>query len=252
MAEKKEKKLVAASEESKLARDMKQQQSEEEAPVRKKQAAPVDPGKAKGLRIWAVVLWLVAFALELCALLVFLGKLDLKFVGQMAQLIGFLVLDFAACVAAAQLWKKANHLDPVSEENKFKFWLWNNMGLVALAFCFFPFIIMVLTNKKADKRTKTIATIAAVICLALGGLISYDWNPVSSEMKEAAVQALQGETVYWSTFGKVYHTHQDCPHLNRSEQLTYGSVEEAIANNRVRLCKTCAKEDGINGVALDE
>ena len=127
------------------------------------------------------------------------------------------------------------------------------MGLIAMALCFFPFIILVLTNKDADKKTKTIATVAAVICLLIGGAASYDWNPVSEEQKAAALDVLGTQTtVYWTTFGKVYHTHDDCSHLNRSETLTYGTVEQAIANNRVRLCKTCANRDNISGVTTDE
>ena len=243
MATKKEKKLVAASENSELV-------SEKESVRKIKQAEPV--GNAGPKRVIAVVLWLVALALEVCALFVFLGKLDLKFMPQLYQLIAFLVLDLIAVIVGAQFWKKANHIDPVSEENQVKFWLWNNMGLIAMAICFFPFIILVLTNKDADKKTKTIATVAAIICLLIGGVASYDWNPVSEEMKNAAVDALGGETVYWSRFGKVYHTHTDCPHLNQTETLTYGSIEEAIAAGRVRLCKTCASKDGIEGVATGD
>ena len=215
-----------------------------------KEAKPV--GNAGGYRIGAVLCWIAALALEVGALMVFLGKLDLRFIGQIAQLIGFLVLDLILVVLGAQLWKKANHIDPVSEKNQVKFWLWNNMGLIVCAVCFVPFAILVLLNKDADKKTKTIATVAAVICLLIGGVASYDWNPVSVEQKEAAVDVLGGETVYWSTFGKVYHTHDDCSHLNQSEQLTYGTVEQAIAANRVRLCKTCANRDNIAGVVTED
>lgn len=248
MAEKKEKKYVAASEDSKKARQSKQVPNEDVVRA-VKEAEPV--GNAKPLRIGAVALWVLALVFEVLALMVFLGKVDLRFIPQIPQLIIFLVLDLIAVIVGAQLWKKANHIDPVSEANQFKFWLWNNMGVIAMAICFFPFIILVLTNKEADKKTKTIATVAAVICLLIGGVASYDFNPVSSEMKEAAMDVLGSETVYWTTFGKVYHTHDDCSHLNQSETLTYGTVEEAIAANRVRLCKTCANRDGISGVATE-
>ena len=252
MAEKKEKKYVAASEESKKNRETPKQTTTKEAEDTTRKVKEAKPnGNPKTLRIIAFVLWVLALAFEVCALFVFLGKIDLKFISQIAQLILFLVLDLAAVIAGAQFWKKANHIDPASEANQVKFWLWNNMGIIALAICFFPFIILVLTNKDADKKTKTIATVAAVICLLIGGVASYDWNPVSVEQKEAAVDVLGSETVYWSTFGKVYHTHDDCSHLNRSETLTYGTVEEAIANNRVRLCKTCASRDGITGVVTE-
>ena len=248
MAEKKEKKYVAASEDSKKARQTKQVPNEDVVRA-VKEAEPV--GNAKPLRIGAVALWVLALVFEVLALMVFLGKVDLRFIPQIPQLIIFLVLDLIAVIVGAQLWKKANHIDPISEANQFKFWLWNNMGVIAMAICFFPFIILVLTNKEADKKTKTIATVAAVICLLIGGVASYDFNPVSSEMKEAAMDVLGSETVYWTTFGKVYHTHDDCSHLNQSETLTYGTVEEAIAANRVRLCKTCANRDGISGVATE-
>ncbi len=238
MAEKKKKTYVAADTEVKS-----------EQP--RKEAKPV--GNAKGKRVAAVICWIIALALQVCALMVFLGKLDLKFTTQIIQLVGFLVLDLIFVIIGAQFWKKANHIDPVSEKDKTKFWLWNNMGVIACAFCFFPFVILVLLNKDSDKKTKTIATVAALICLAIGGLASYDWNPVSEEMKEAAIDVLgDSTTVYWTTFGKVYHTHDDCPHLNQSETLTYGTVEQAIANNRVRLCKTCAKKDNLTGLATEE
>ena len=244
MAQKKEKKYVAADDTQKT--EVTRQQV-------RKEAKEVDKGSVTGLRIGAVVLWLVALALEVCALMVFVGKLDLRFMSQIAQLIAFLVLDLIAVIVGAQLWKKANHIDPVSEKNQVKFWLWNNMGLIAMAICFFPFIILVLTNKEADKKTKTIATVAAVICLLIGGVASYDFNPVSEEQKAAAMDILGDQTtVYWTTFGKVYHTHDDCSHLNQSEQLTFGTVEQAIANNRVRLCKTCAKRDNITGVTTED
>ncbi|MCR4632499.1 MAG: hypothetical protein K5648_00055 [Erysipelotrichaceae bacterium] len=248
MAEKKEKKYVAASEDSKKAKEARAAVSEGTTRA-VKEAKPV--GNPTPLRIGAVCLWALALVFEVLALMVFLGKVDLKFMPQIPQLIAFLVLDLIAVIVGAQLWKKANHIDPVSEANQVKFWLWNNMGLIAMAICFFPFIVLVLTNKEADKKTKTIATVAAVICLLIGGVASYDFNPVSSEQKEAAMDVLGSETVYWTTFGKVYHTHDDCSHLNQSETLTYGTVEEAIAANRVRLCKTCANRDGISGVATD-
>ena len=238
MAEKKTKTYVAA--------DAKTKEAAEQV---RKQAKPV--GNAKACRIWAIVCWIAAFAFEVCALLVYLGKLDLRFVGQIAQLIAFLVLDLVLVIVGSTLWKKANHIDPASKKDAFKFWLWNNLGLIATAIAFVPFAILALTNKNADKKTKTIATVAALICLAIGGLASYDFNPVSSEEKAAAVDVLGEGTVYWSTFGKVYHTHDDCSHLNVSEQLTYGTVAEAIAANRVRLCKTCANRDGITTVTTD-
>ena len=241
MAEKKTKKFVSADSGKETA-----------APEKKakvvKEAAPV--GNAGGLRGGAVALWVLAIVMEVLALLVVIGKINLKFMPTMYQLIAFLVLDLIFVIIGAQLWKKANRIDPVSEANKLKFWLWNNMGVIVCVIAFVPIIILMLTNKNLDKKTKTIATVVAVIALLIGGVCSYDFNPVSEEQQQAAIEAVSGD-VFWAPFGKVYHTHEDCQALNQSDTLTYGTVEQAIAANRTRLCSFCAKNDNITGVVTD-
>ena len=212
------------------------------------QAAPV--GNATGLRVGAIILWVFAIVFEVLAILVLFGKINLKFMPQMYQLILFLVLDLACVIVGSQLWKKANHIKPASKKNPFLFWLWNNMGVVVCAFAFLPFIVLVLTNKDVDKKTKTVAIVAAAIALLIGGAASIDYNPVSLEEQQAAMETISDD-VYWSPFGKVYHTHDDCQALNQSEQLTYGTVEQAIAAGRTRLCSFCAKRDAITGVTTD-
>ncbi len=212
-------------------------------------AAPV--GNATGLRIGAIILWVVAIAFEILALLVVLGKVDLKFMSQLAQLIVFLVLDLACVIIGAQLWKKANRIKPASEKNPLTFWLWNNMGVIVCVLAFIPFIIVLLTNKDIDKKTKAIALVVAIVALLIGGVSSYDFNPVSAEQQQAAMEAINSD-VFWTRFGHVYHTHDDCQALNHSEELTYGTVEQAIAANRTRLCSFCAKRDDITGVVTDD
>ncbi|MBR1457021.1 MAG: hypothetical protein IJ594_07685 [Oscillospiraceae bacterium] len=241
MAEPKKKKIVSADTGEEVAAGSKKRP----AAV---QAAPV--GNATGLRVGAIILWVFAIVFEILGVLVLFGKINLKFMPQMYQLILFIVLDLACVIIGSQLWKKANHIKPASEKNPTLFWLWNNMGVIVCAFAFVPFIILLLTNKNVDKKTKTIATVAAIIALLIGGATSIDYNPVSAEQQEAAMEAIVDD-VYWSPFGKVYHTHDDCQALNQSEQLTYGTVEQAIAEGRTRLCSFCAKRDAITGVATD-
>ncbi|MDR9824620.1 hypothetical protein RCJ22_03255, partial [Vibrio sp. FNV 38] len=137
-------------------------------------------------------------------------------------LIAFIVLDLICVVVAGQLWKKANHIKPASEKNKFLFWLWNNMGVIVGAFAFLPFIILILADKNTDKKTKTIAVVAAAIALLIGGAASIDYNPVSQEQQAAAMSAIS-EEVYWAPFGKVYHTDMDCQALNHSDTLVKGT-----------------------------
>ena len=208
-------------------------------------------GNAKGLRIGAIILWAFAIVFEVLAVLVLAGKINLTFLPMMWQLIVLLVLDLACVIVGSQFWKKANHIDPASEANPTKFWLWNNMGVIVCVVAFVPLVILMLANKNLDKKTKAICTVVAIIALLIGGVSSYDFNPVSAEEKEAAVEALGDEQVYWAPFGKVYHTHEDCSSLNQSETLTVGTVEQAIAANRTRLCYFCAQQDNITGVTTD-
>lgn len=205
-----------------------------------KEAAPV--GNSAGYRVGAVVLWLAAIALEVLALFIYLGKFNLKIMPTTVQIVLALVLDLVCVIVGSQLWKKANHIKPASEKNPFLFWLWNNMGVIVCAFAFIPFVILALKDKNADKKTKAIATVAAIIALMIGGLASYDWDPISDEEKQAQMEAVNTD-VFWSPFGKVYHTSEDCHSLNKSDTLTKGSVEEAIADGRTRLCLNCEKRD---------
>ncbi|MBQ6312800.1 MAG: hypothetical protein IJI30_05950, partial [Lachnospiraceae bacterium] len=51
---------------------------------------------------------------------------------------------------------------------------------------------------------------------------------------------------------KCYHTHDDCQSFSQSEQLTKGTVEQAIAANRTKFCSFCAKRDDITNVKTDD
>lgn len=243
MAEPKKKKIIAADTGKEVEAGSKKKTGG------RKKAAPV--GNATGLRVGAIALWVVAVALEVVAYLMLIGKISFTFMPTVTQIIIALVIDLVCVIIGSQLWKKANHIKPASEKNKFLFWLWNNMGLIVCTIAFLPFVILALTNKDTDKKTKTIATVVAVIALLIGGVASYDFNPVSEEQQQAAIEAIS-EDVYWSPFGKVYHTHEDCQSLNQSDTLTYGTVEKAIAANRTRLCAFCARKDNIEGVVTDE
>jgi hypothetical protein len=177
MAEPKKKKLTAST-----------------AAKTKKEAAPV--GNATGLRIGAVALWVVAIALEVVAYLMLIGKINLTFMATLTQVIIALVLDLVCVIVGSALWKKANHIKPASEKNKLLFWLWNNMGLIVSTIAFLPFVILALTNKDADKKTKTIATVVAAVALLIGSAASIDYNPVSEEQQTAAIEAINTDVIY--------------------------------------------------------
>ena len=241
MAEEKKKKIISADTGEEI------KPGEQTKPA-VQAAKPV--GNATGLRIGAIILWVAAIAFEILALLVVLGKITIVRPSTLVQLIILIVLDLACVIIGAQLWKKANHIRPASEKNPFLFWLWNNMGVVVCVIAFVPIIIVMLANKNLDKKTKVIAVVVAIIALLIGGVASYDFNPVSQEQLAAAEEAITGD-VYWSPYGHVYHTRLTCQALNHSDQLTQGSVEQAVAANRTRLCSFCAKHDQITGVVTD-
>ena len=209
-----------------------------------------------GLRIGAILLWVLAIGFEILALLVAVEKFAPKFLDKLPlwlPVVILLALDLACLIIGSQLWKKANHINPMSEKNKALFWLWNNLGLIVAVFAFVPFIVLLATNKDADPKVKKIGAIVAVFALLVGGLTSYDFNPVSKEQKEAAVAAIT-TTVYWTNTrsGKAYHTHEDCQTLNLTDELVSGTVEQAIAANRVKLCYFCARRDGLENTVATE
>lgn len=232
MAEKKEHKIVSASTGAETTRKpgVAHQQLEK---------------STVGLRIGAAVLWVLAIVAEVVGIKAILAPADDPFIPGLAPLywgIIFIVLDAILVVCGSLLWKKANHIHPASEKNKLTFWLYNNLGVIVAAAAFLPFIIILLTSKNADKKTKTIGTIVAVIALLISGLGSYDWNPYSAEEQQEMLRLEDAEdNVYWTAHGTVYHIYEDCQHLDRTDELTLGTALQAEEAGKERLCKTCMK-----------
>lgn len=75
--------------------------------------------------------------------------------------------------------------------------------------------------------------------------ISASLFPPTTEPKAEAVaepspdlSAIEG-TVYWADGGSVLHIDETCYHLDRSDAVHSGSVEEAVAAGKTRLCASC-------------
>ncbi len=205
----------------------------------KKPEKPYSTAGAMERRIGAIICWVLAIVCEIFAICLLTGKLEITFMSTTIFMIILLVLDLILVIVGSLLWKKANHIDPASKKNKLKFFLWNNMGVIACIIAFLPFIIIALTDKEnKDPQMKKIATIAAVIALVIGVLFSIEWSPISEEEKTAQVQ--YSEHVYYTQWGKKYHLYEDCSHINNSDSKTEGTVEEAINHGCNGVCKTCA------------
>ncbi len=204
----------------------------------------VNKGKATGQRIGAVVIWLLAIACEVLAICMINGILYIPDDKMTMWLIIALVADLVFVIIGSLLWKSANDIDPASSKNKTKFFLWNNMGVIVSLIAFFPFIIILLNNKKLDGKLKKTATAIAAAAMLIAGAVSYDWNPKSAEDLAAAKEEVVAENgtdvVYWTQWGKSYHLNPDCQTLQNSATVYQGTIEQAYEAHRTDPCDFCA------------
>lgn len=199
--------------------------------------------KAKPLRIVSWILWILAIACEIILVLLINGTIYAQDPSTFLY-IG-LAVDFILVLIAGQLWKKANDCDPASKSDEFKFFLQNQLGTIMTIVAFLPLIIIILTNKNLDGKTKKLASIIGIVLMLIAGIASYDFNPPSQEdLAQAKAQAasVNGGIAYWTRFGKSYHFDPNCQTLLNSEVIFHGSVEEAFAANRNDPCDFCVKE----------
>ena len=232
----------------------------EEAPETK--AAPKltkaeEKSQATTKRIVAFILWAVALACEIIAILLINEKIKLPYfsthddvrVALWIPLVIFIVIDLICCIIASNLWKKASRLDPFKKTNNaVGFFILTQLGAIMAIICLVPLIIFVLANKKLDKKTKTFVTIVAAVALLIAVLLGIDWNPISQKQKDAAEQAIT-QDVFWSQYGRKYHLDEDCQTIKNSD-LTQGSVTDAIDAGREDLCAFCAKRHDIENDAM--
>ena len=148
---KKEKKIVSVEAEGKEKVAL----NSEGRIVKAKEVEAIPKEGAKPRRIFAVLLWIIAIACEVVAVLNIFEKISLPKFSQTVWLVGLIVLDLIFLVIGSMLWKKANHIDPASEKNPTKFWLWNNLGSIVSVIAFLPLIIIIFTNNYIlrDKNT---------------------------------------------------------------------------------------------------
>lgn len=213
-----------------------------------KEAKP-SSGNSIPYRIGAVVLWVLAIACEALAIMVLLGYMYPPF-GKVPFLIVMIVLDLVFAIVAAQLWKKANRIKPMSGKNKLLFYLWSELGVIMACVCFIPLIILLIKDNKLDKKSKIIVTIVAIVALLITGVASADFNPITAEEKAEAEETITGD-VYWSTFGHKYHLSTECYHIRDSSTLYQGTVTEAIESGRTAICSYCATHYA-EGLDLDK
>ena len=254
------KKTVAAAKKSAPKPEPVKRAEEKAEPVKKaarkaeaavedaREVRPANPPKGSSIlyRVLAVVLWLLAIACEVLAIMALTKNFVIRFSkGNAANnilftLILFIVLDLIFAIIAAQLWKRANRISPMSKKNKFLFYLWNELGVIMAIICFLPLIIFLLKDKKLDKKTKIIATAIALVAMLITGFASADYNPISSEEKGSAENLITCD-VYWTVSGHKYHTNNNCQSIRNSDYYK-GTVKESIESGKATLCAFCARE----------
>ncbi len=213
-------------------------------PTKKFVPTPENKSKATKNRLIAVLLWVVAIAIEIFAIF----QLKQDPINMTIILIAIVIMGVLSIIGSL-LWQKANRLDPASEKDKFKFFVQNQLGVIIAVVAFLPLIILILTNKDLQGKEKGILAGAAIVILIAASIIGIDFNPVSVERFEqetAIVESLMGENapVYWTKSGTRYHLFDDCQHINTSktDEIFKGTVAQAYELKNIKeLCKTCHK-----------
>ena len=124
--------------------------------------------------------------------------------------------------------------------------MWNNLWVILSVIAFLPIILLVFFNKDLDKKSKGLVGGIAIAALAIAGLTSFDWNPVSIEWLEQAekevLQVSPSGTVYWAEYSKKYHVDKDCPAFSNSETVYEGTVRDAYERGLTDPCRRCIPE----------
>lgn len=151
-----------------------------EVDVTKAWAATQDQkGKAKSLRIYAALCWLVAIGTEIAAIVMLKqGKFQS---GNMALLIGLLVVIAAFAIGGSLMWKAANKHDPASRADGFRFFVQNQLGAIITVIAFLPLLALIFLDKDMDPKNKKIAGGVGVVLALLATTVGIDFSPASTE-----------------------------------------------------------------------
>lgn len=209
-------------------------------------ASPEAKSKAKTFRIIAFIAWLLAIGGQIYAIFNLIGN------DTMTWLIVAIVVILILAITGNLLWKKANRLDPASEKNKTKFFIQNQLGAIMSVLAFLPLVIVILTNKDLDGKTKGIAGTIAVVAMLIAGVTGVDFNPPSIEQYTEEINQqtetlkeinLDNDNVYWARAGNRYHVYEDCQYIANRAGVSNGSVKESWEKKGIStLCKVCEKK----------
>ena len=143
------------------------------------QASQDQKASAKKLRLFAGLSWLVAIGTEIAGIVLLLkNKFD---EGNLALLIGLLVIIAVFAILGSVLWKKANKHDPATKAEPFKFFVQNQLGAIITVLAFLPLLVLIFLDKDMDPKNKKIAGGVGIALAALATVVGIDFTPPSTE-----------------------------------------------------------------------
>ncbi len=208
------------------------------------EASPEARGKAKKVRLFAFLAWIVAIAGQLYAIFNLISNETLIW------LIVAIVVILILAITGSTLWKKANRLSPASEKDKVRFFVQNQLGAIMGVLAFLPLVVLIFMDKNIDGKTKGIAGSIAVIAMVAAGVTGADFSPPSIEKYTEEINQqtddlkkinLDNDNVYWTTSGSKFHIFEDCYYI-KNRSISNGTVKESWKQKGIsELCKTCRK-----------
>ncbi|GAA5149464.1 hypothetical protein GCM10025768_12730 [Microbacterium pseudoresistens] len=234
--------------------------------------------KATTFRWIAVLLWVIAIALEVVAIFWLLRQRE--FVGEDGKLVRnpesglletenataqfpqwafitllvFLVVIAILAITGSVLWKKANRLDPARRSETVRFFVQNQLGAIIAIIAFLPLVILIFLNKDMDKGQKTTAGIIGIVLAAAAVALGIDYNPASVEQYTAdqstVIQLLGEDQVVWVDGGSVYHVCEEVSDIQTGSDKRVGTTAEAIEAGKSRLTLKFASEMRACGLAI--
>src|SRR3982751_3654261 len=160
------------------------------------QASQGQQSAAKRLRLFAALAWVVAIGTEIAGIVMLKQhKFDH---GNLALLIGLLVVIAVFAIGGSLMWKAANKHDPARQSDTARFFFQNQLGAIITVIAFLPLIVLIFMDKDMDPKNKKIAGGIGAVLAAAATLIGVDFNPPSVEnytkgMNKCASQIKSGQ-----------------------------------------------------------
>ena len=134
---------------------------------------------ATRLRLFAALSWLVAIGTEVAGIVLLRQhKFDH---GNLALLIGLLVVIAVFAIAGSLMWKAANRHDPASKADAARFFFQNQLGAIITVIAFLPLVVLIFMDKDMDPKNKKIAGGIGLVLAAAAAFVGIDFNPPSVE-----------------------------------------------------------------------